>query len=103
MTFVACEPWQRETYEFRSGMTCSGPLDVERTFWVDAVPCLFPIWVELTHQGEGVFEIDETLLLDLNCTWTWGGPDPCTTKFPVSVFVRAGPRWFPPTNSPTVP
>jgi hypothetical protein len=84
MEFWACMPPVADVYELRRGTTCYGSLDSERNYVEQAVPCLFPYKVALTHQGNGVFETMKTLALEPIC-----GPLPCAESFPVSVFVRA--------------
>jgi hypothetical protein len=91
MNFWSCIPLQQHYFDYASGMSCTGPLNISDLYLVDGIPCFFPDWVELTHQGEGVFEIDETLFLEPACTQFTGLG--CTVAVPVSVYVRAVPRW----------
>jgi hypothetical protein len=82
--FWACLPLNHEFSENMGGRDCSGPWNISNNYVAQGNPCIFPDWLELTHQGDGVFEIDETLLLEPYCD-----PHACTTQVPVTVYVRA--------------
>jgi hypothetical protein len=87
--FWACMPPVNDHYQFRSGATCDGALHLERTLVrTGSVPCLFPVKVDLSRTSFGVFEANETLLLEPICSNpVFTGQ--CPGKFPVSVSVRA--------------
>ena len=88
MNFWACIPLENQWYESRNGMTCGGPINTSTLRLNHGNPCVFPLWVELTNQGDLVFEFDETLFLEPNC-----GIHYCFGEVPVTVNVRAVPRW----------